>query len=66
VLLCAHARGLAAYWRTVPLLGEPDVRELLGLSERESPVGLLYLGTPLQDQRAPERAPVSEILRFLA
>jgi nitroreductase len=66
VLLGAHARGLAAYWRTVPLLGEPDARELLGLGEGESPVGLLYLGTPMQEQRAPERAPVSEILRFLA
>jgi nitroreductase len=66
VLLGAHARGLAAYWRTVPLLDGVDARELLGLDSAESPVGLLYLGTPVQEQRAPERAPVSEILTFLA
>ncbi len=66
VLLGAHARGLAAYWRTVPLLDGAAARGLLGLEQDESPVGLLYLGTPVQEQRAPERAPVSEILTFLA
>ncbi len=65
VLLGAHSRGLAAYWRTVPLLDDGSVRGLLGLGEHESPVGLLYLGTPVQEQRAPERAPVEEILTFL-
>jgi len=65
VLLGAHARGLAAYWRTVPLLGSPAAAELLGIDAAESPVGLLYLGTPVQEQRAPERAPVSEVLSFL-
>jgi nitroreductase len=65
VLLGAHARGLAAYWRTVPLLEDPRARGLLGMAERESPVGLLYLGYPVQEQRAPERAPVGEILTFL-
>ena len=65
VLLGAHARGLAAYWRTVPLLDDSRARELLGLTDSESPVGLLYLGTPVQQQRPPERAPVEEILTFL-
>jgi nitroreductase len=66
VLLGAHARGLAAYWRTVALLESPQARELLGIPEDESPVGLLYLGIPVQEQRTPERAPVEEILTFLA
>ncbi|WP_170178889.1 nitroreductase family protein [Solirubrobacter pauli] len=59
VLLGAHARGLAAYWRTVPVLGA------LGLPDDERPIGLLYLGTPRQEQRVPERAPVEEIAFFL-
>jgi len=58
VLLGAHARGLAAYWRTVPLLDDPRARELLGMPSEETPVGLLYLGDPVQEQRVPERAPV--------
>jgi nitroreductase len=66
VLLGAHARGLAAYWRTVALLESPPARELLGIPAGESAVGLLYLGAPVQEQRTPERAPVQEILTFLA
>jgi len=60
VLLGAHARGLAAYWRTVPLLEEPDARALLGISDGETALGLLYLGEPVQEQRVPERAPVED------
>ena len=60
VLLGAHARGLAAYWRTVPLLDDPRARELLRIAPDETPVGLLYLGEPVQEQRVPERAPVEE------
>lgn len=59
VLLGAHARGLAAYWRTVAVL------DALGLPDDELPIGLLYLGTPRQEQRVPDRAPVEEIAFFL-
>ena len=65
VLLGAHARGLAGYWRTVALLDEPPARELLGMAERETPLGLLYLGTPVQQQRVPERAPLEQVVRYL-
>ncbi|MHB8532909.1 MAG: nitroreductase family protein [Solirubrobacteraceae bacterium] len=57
VLLGAHARGLAAYWRTVPLLEEARARSLLEMPAEETPIGLLYLGEPVQEQRVPERAP---------
>jgi nitroreductase len=62
VLLGAHARGLAAYWRTVALLEHPRARELLGMPPEETPVGLLYLGDPVQEQRVPERAPLAEVV----
>ncbi len=65
VLLGAHARGLAGYWRTVALLDDPRGREILGLTPRESPVGLLYLGEPVQEQRVPERAAPGENVRYL-
>jgi nitroreductase len=64
-LLGAHARGLAGYWRTVPLLADPQGREILGLSATETPVALLYLGSPVQEQRVPERAPLAEIVTYL-
>ncbi len=65
VLLGAHARGLAGYWRTVALLDDPRGREILGIPEQETPVGLLYLGEPVQEQRVPERAPTAEVVTFL-
>ncbi len=65
VLLGAHARGFAGYWRTVALLDDPRGREILGLTPRESPVGLLYLGEPVQEQRVPERAAQGENVRYL-
>jgi nitroreductase len=65
VLLGAHARGLAGYWRTVALLDDPRAREMLGLEPSETPVGLLYLGLPVQEQRVPERAPLAAVVRYL-
>jgi nitroreductase len=65
VLLGAHARGLAGYWRTVPLLAEPGGREILGLSSTETPIALLYLGSPVQEQRVPERASLADVVTYL-
>ncbi len=65
MLLGAHGRGLAGYWRTVPLLDDPRGREILGFGAEEAAVGLLYLGTPVQEQRVPERAAPAEFVSYL-
>jgi len=65
VLLGAHGRGLAGYWRTVPFLDSPAGREALEFEALETPIGLLHLGAPRQEQRTPERAPVSAFARRL-
>jgi nitroreductase len=65
VLLGAHARGLAGYWRTVALLDDPRGRRILGLQQTETPIGLLHLGAPVQQQRVPERAPLAEVVSYL-
>ncbi len=65
VLLAAHARGLAGYWRTLPILESAAVRAGLEIPATEQPVGLLHLGHPVQAQRAPERAPVEDVAIFL-
>jgi nitroreductase len=66
VLLAAHGRGLASYWRSVPLLDSSAGREALGLDAAERPLGLLHLGYPRQEQRVPERAPVAELVSYLS
>src|SRR3954453_14120705 len=65
VLLGGHARGLAGYWRSVPVLDSPAGRASVALPADETPIGLLHLGEPRQEQRVPERAPVDEIGVFL-
>jgi len=65
VLLAAHGRGLAGYWRTPAVLRTPEGREALRIGDGEHPIGLLYLGRPRQEQRPPERAPASEVASYL-
>ena len=65
VLLSAHARGLAGYWRTPGLLRSPGGRGAVGLPDSERFVGLLHLGRPRQDREAPERPPIEQSTVFL-
>ena len=66
VLLAAHARGLAGYWRTPAVLRTPEGREALGIPGDERVLGLIYLGHPCQDKSPPERAPSGEYVTYLA
>lgn len=66
VLLAAHGRGLAAYWRTPAVLREAAGRAALGIPDGERAIGLLHLGSPRQEQRVPERAAVADVTAFLA
>ena len=65
VLLGAHARGLAGYWRTPAVLRSTEGRAAVGLPDSERFVGLLHLGPPRQDKQPPERPPVEQATEFL-
>ena len=65
VLLGAHGRGLAGYWRTPGVLRTDAGRAALGVPATERVIGLLHLGHARQQQRAPERAPVGAIVQYL-
>ncbi|HWI74946.1 MAG TPA: nitroreductase [Baekduia sp.] len=66
VLLGAHARGLAAYWRTPAILREPAGRAALNIpDDTERCIALLHLGPARQEQRVPERAPLDDVVAFL-
>jgi nitroreductase len=65
VLLGAHGRGLAGYWRTPDVLRTPEGRQALGINEDERFVALIHLGWPRQDKPAPERAPRSDVVSHL-
>jgi nitroreductase len=65
VLLAAHDRGLASYWRTPALLETPEGRAAVGLEDDEEFVALIHLGRPATEPPAKERKPVGEYLEFL-
>ena len=66
VLLAAHARGLAGYWRTPAVLRTPAGREAVGLPDGERFLALIHLGTPHR-ARPPlrEREPPRAYVTFL-
>ncbi|MGI8731194.1 MAG: nitroreductase family protein [Solirubrobacteraceae bacterium] len=65
VLLAAHGRGLAGYWRTPATLRLPAGRAAAGIPDGERVLGLLHLGRPRQEPRVPERAPLADVVDYL-
>jgi len=65
VLLAAHARGLAGYWRTPALLRSEEGLAAVGLPDDERFVALLHLGNPRQAKEPPPRPPVAETTVYL-
>jgi nitroreductase len=65
VLLAAHARGLAGYWRTPEVLRTGEGRSAVGLPDSERFVALLHLGHPRQEKDAPQRPPVAQTTVYL-
>ena len=65
VLLAAHGRGLAGYWRTPHVLRTGEGREALGLEADERFVALIHLGWPRQEKAPPERAPLEQVVTYL-
>ncbi len=65
VLLAAHGRGLAGYWRTPGFLRSEDGRGAVGVGEDERFVGLIHLGRPRQQPPTPERPPASATVTYL-
>jgi nitroreductase len=65
VLLGAHARGLASYWRTPALFETPEGRAAVGLEADEEFVALIHLGDPATAPPTKERSPVADYTEFL-
>ena len=65
VLLAAHARGLASYWRTPALFETPAGRAAVGLADDEEFVALIHLGRPATSPAGKERRPMGEYTEFL-
>ena len=65
VLLAAHSRGLASYWRTPALFETPAGRAAVGLGEDEEFVALIHLGALQPPPPEKQRSPVQDYVEFL-
>jgi len=65
VLLAAHGRGLAGYWRTPAVLRSDEGRAALGVGEDERLIALIHLGPPRQEKEPPERLPARDVVEYL-
>ena len=65
VLLAAHARGLAGYWRTPAVLRTAAGQAALGIGADELPLGLIHLGPRRQEREAPPRLDPSAVATYL-
>jgi nitroreductase len=65
VLLVAHARGFAGYWRTPAVLRTPEGRAAICLTPQERVVGLIHLGPQRQQSAPPEREDPGAYVTYL-
>ena len=65
VLLAAHARGMANYWRTPGVLRTAAGCAAVGLGEDERFLGLIHLGPKRQQQPPPARPDSHEFVTYL-
>ncbi len=64
VLLGAHARGLAGYWRTPAVLRTRDGCDACAVPPGERVLGLIHLGPPRQHREPPARAGLGEYVTY--
>ena len=65
VLLAAHGRGLAGYWRTPGVLRTEEGLAAVGIPATERFIALIHLGWPRHEKLPPERAPQSAVVTYL-
>lgn len=65
VLLAAHNRGLAGYWRTPGVLRTAEGLDALQIPPNEQFVALIHLGWPRQEKQPPERLPPADVVTYL-
>lgn len=65
VLVAAHARGLAGYWRTPGVLRTPEGARAVGMGPGELFLGLIHLGHARGEKQPPERVPPADFVSWL-
>ena len=65
VMLAAHDRGIASYWRTPAVLRGPEGRAAVGIEPAEHVLGLLHLGYAEREWQPPARLGPDGFVEYL-
>jgi len=65
LLLKAHELGYGSVVMDSPLVIEDELRQMLDIPPEQQLVMVIPLGLPAQEPKAPERMPVSEVIRYV-
>jgi nitroreductase len=65
IMLAAHARGIASYWRTPGVLRSTEGRAAAGVGDDEHVLGLLHLGYADRDWQPPARLEPGGFVQYL-
>jgi nitroreductase len=65
VMLAAHERGIASYWRTPAVLRSREGRAAVGIEPAEHVLGLLHLGYAGREWQPPARLEPDGFVRYL-
>ena len=57
LMLAATSLGYGSMWRTGDVVGDPVVKDALGLATDEDIIGFVYLGTPEEGATPPPHEP---------
>ncbi|HLH76397.1 MAG TPA: nitroreductase [Candidatus Binataceae bacterium] len=65
ILVAAHARGLAAMWRTGKMVHDPEVKRYLGLDPSDRIVASIYLGHTALAEAKPMPRQLTSVIRWI-
>ncbi|MHB1867975.1 MAG: nitroreductase family protein [Nitrososphaerales archaeon] len=63
-LLAAHSLGLGTMVRTGPHAYSETIRKFLGMNEKESLLGFIYVGYPVEPARQSKRSPIESKIEW--
>ncbi|NVJ68001.1 MAG: nitroreductase [Gammaproteobacteria bacterium] len=64
LILGAYDLGYGAYWRSGPLCFNPYLKTLLGLDDKDTIVGFIYLGTPDIELKAKPIPNINDFVQY--
>lgn len=64
-MLAAHGLGLGTFWMTGALPGHPETQRLLGVPEGRKAIGMIKVGWPAEQPKAPPRRPAPEVTHWI-